>query len=132
MQLAAGYVNDLSLKRRCKLARAVCDSELAKWLEETPESMMDLLAVDVSGALEATRAHRTDELFTIASRASSQEEAASSSSKASIHGHHGYELFYGVAPANTVAGGANPSAGAAEVHFHLRIAPTSHQFLSQI
>lgn len=88
LRLAAGYFNDLSVKRRRKLARAVKDTQLSKWLEETPESTSCLFTADVSGALEAARARRMDGLITIASRASSQTPPAASSLAASSRGKH--------------------------------------------
>lgn len=38
MRLTAGYFNDLSVCRRCKLARAVQDTQLSKWLVEAIDS----------------------------------------------------------------------------------------------
>lgn len=88
LRLVAAYFDHLSIKRWHKLAQAVCNTQLAKWLEDTPESTSSLFAADIAEALDAICARRTDGLITISSRAFHQVLSADSSSVASTHGRH--------------------------------------------
>lgn len=42
LHLAGGYFNDLSTKRRKRIAKGVRDQQLGKWLEAAPESTTQL------------------------------------------------------------------------------------------
>lgn len=93
LRMTGGYFNDLSVKRRRKLARAIKDSQLSKWLDECPESTTSLFAADVAGALDAARARRTDGLLSIASRAARPTATPASSSAATSARGHRFEPY---------------------------------------
>lgn len=64
--ILAAYFNDLS--ERCqKLAHAVKDPQLTKWLDNTPESLSSLFNSDASRPLNALQAWYTDGLTSLAS-----------------------------------------------------------------
>lgn len=78
-----GSFNDLSLKRRKRLAKSIKDQQLSRWLEETQETLTHLFPPDVSGAMEASRAKRMDGLLSLASRAVSTSQSATRHSSGS-------------------------------------------------
>lgn len=92
LRMAAGNFNELSVKRRRKLSRAVKDPLLSRWLKETPESVLLLFALDMSGPLEAARARLTDGLITMAARATQNPSSSVQSSSASSRGRR-FELY---------------------------------------
>lgn len=115
--MAGGNFNELSVKKRKNLAKSVKDPQLARWLEEADESLTKLFLDDVSEAMEASRARRTDGLISFANRAmfASQSTArrAAASNQLSFHGrraepYNPRQPFRrgGGAPGKAVFGGA--------------------------
>lgn len=69
LHMARGQFNEFLTKRWKKIAKNVRDSQLSRWLEDTEESLTDLFPGDISVAMDASRARRTDGLLLLASRA---------------------------------------------------------------
>lgn len=69
LRLVGANFNELSTKRRRRLLKGIRDPQLFKWLEDSKESVSSLFHGDVSAALEAARARRTDGLISMASKA---------------------------------------------------------------
>lgn len=76
LRMAGGHLTTCQLTRRKHLAKSVKDQQLSRWLEETDETLTHLFPPDVSGAMEASRALRTDGLLSLASRAVSSAHSA--------------------------------------------------------
>lgn len=77
LHMVGGSFNNLSNKRCKHFAKRMKDHQLGHLLEDTDKTLTHLFPLDVSGAMEAFRARRTDGLLTMASRAVSSAQAAS-------------------------------------------------------
>lgn len=80
LRLVGANFNELSSKRRKRLLKGIRDPQLAKWLDDSKESILSLFPGDVNAALDAARARRTDGLISIASRAARPGSASIPSS----------------------------------------------------